>query len=205
MSARAPWAGLVLAWCVAGAATAGLPGGETGPRFQPTAELEPGQTWERLTVDSAAAHSVEDRWLWTARLGVGLSARLPAVGGLDHLRSETAVGLGLVFASGHWPVHVRTQLLWDQELGHQVSLVLGLSTGVLLDTGAPHRSAWEAGIPLGLRWRFLDLLYHPAVIVPLGAEESSVFGGLRRSSARPGLSPFGLLLRVRLAALGFGA
>ena len=72
-----------------------------------------------------------------------------------------------------------------------------------MDTSSFDRSAAEITLPLGVSFRFIELLYRPALSLPLGSERASVLGGARELSARPGLAPLSFALRLRVPWLGF--
>lgn len=173
------------------------------PRVVPLVGVEAGQTWERLAVRLPDTSQQEDRWLWNTGLVAGLGVRLPSVAGLS-LRADSTAGLGVILRTGHGRLDLRETALLSLPLGAKFSAEFGLGAGVVVDTGSVGRSSLELALPLGVRFRSVELLYRPALALPLGAERSPVLGGDRELSARPGLVPFSLSLRFHLGALGFG-
>ena len=170
--------------------------------FVPLSGVEVGQSWERLSVSFDGQEQHEDRWLWNTRLLLGLSAKLPALSGVP-TRADSTVAFGLVHHTGHGHLDLRQAALLQVPLGGGFSVPAGVAVGVVLDTASSSRSAFEAGLPVGLRFRFVELLYRPGWSAPLGAEERRVFTGTRKHSARPGIVPLDLSLRFHLTGLGF--
>ncbi len=171
-------------------------------QFVPMAGLELGQSWERLSVTFDGQEQSEDRWLWNTRVMLGLSVRLPNVAGIA-TRADSTVAFGVVHHTGHGHLDLREAGLLELPLGAGFSVPIGVSAGVVIDTASSKRSAFEAGLPVGLRFRFVELLYRPGLSLPLGAEERRVFTGSRKHSARPGIVPLDLSLRFHLTGLGF--
>jgi hypothetical protein len=171
-------------------------------RFVPFAGIEAGQTWERLAVTFDGREQHEDRWLWNTRFLLGLSARLPDLAGWA-TRTDSSVAFGVVHHTGHGHLDLRQAALLELPLGADFSVPMGISVGFVADTASSKRSAFEAGVPVGVRFRFVELLYRPGFSLPLGAEERRVFSGTRQHSARPGIVPLDLSLRFHVTGLGF--
>lgn len=173
------------------------------PRVVPLVGAELARTHERLELKLPGYEGRQDRGLWGSSLLVGLRARL-AEGPRAALRADATLSYGGVFHTGHGRLALRGGALVELPLGAGFALLAGAGPGVVVDVTRRERSAVELALPLGLRFRALELLYRPALVLPLGAEETAVFGGERALGARPGLAPFTLELRVRLEGLGFG-
>ena len=181
---------------LAAALAAGSPArGE--PRLTPMIGAEVGASHERLAVKLPGYTKQEDRWLLQGSLALGLSVALPEPKELP-LRLDSTVTYGKVIHTGHHRISLREDALTSVALGGRFFFLGGVGLGLVLDATQLPRSAGELAVPLGLRYRAVELLYRPALVVPLGKEESPVFGGQREQSARPGLAPLAVLLRVRL-------
>ena len=174
------------------------------PRFVPTLSLETGQYAEELRLDLGERTEREQRALWSSRLALGLGYPIPIDGlGFGQLRGQSSVGVGLVYELGHWPVHLRQELLLALPLTAGLAAVGGLGTGVQLNTSAWARSYWEFTTPIGLRAGPVEVLYLPAALIGLGAETEEVFGGERRHGVANGLAPLNIVARVRFERLGW--
>lgn len=171
-------------------------------RFTPTLGVAAGHTLERMRVDFAGWEQHEDRSLLNTRFFLGLSARLGEVGTLP-LRSETALGYGVVHHTGHDIVELREAVVGEVELGAGFWIPLGLSAGLDINAERSSRSSFDLGLPFGMRYRSVDLFARPAYVIPLGSERSDVFTGTRELSARPGIRVVDFTLRIRLDGLSF--
>lgn len=166
------------------------------PRLAPMAGVEMGQSHERLTVKLPGYSAQEDRWLWNTSLMLGLSAPIPALGGIP-LRADSSLTYGKIIHSGHGRLSLREDLLADLPIGAGFSLLVGPGVAFVINTTQASRSSFDLALPLGIRYKWMELLYRPAASIPLGKEEQPVFGGTRQLSARPGLVPFALVLRAK--------
>jgi hypothetical protein len=172
---------------------------EDGLRVRPTLEVEAALATQRLVADLGATRTEATRALWATRLAAGVDVRLPAaLLPVGRLRVLGSVGLGYVYETGAWPVHVGAAALWQAPVSPRWSFPLGVSARVVIDTQAPQRSDLELGLPLGVRCGRVELVYNPAVVIPFGAEVRPLLGGERRLGAKPGIAPLGLVLRVVL-------
>ncbi len=206
--ARALPRGLVCAglcgawWLAAAAATAAHPQPEK-MNWAPSVGLELGHSPERLRVQFPEETYTEDRALWNSRLSLGLDGRLPrALGDFDG-RSVSELSYGFVHHTGHGLLEVSQSGLLEYPLGGGFALPFGLAVVGTLDTSSSARSGLGFGLPLGVRFRAVELWYRPAFLVPLGSEDEAVFTGTRELSMRPGLNWLDMGIRVRLAFLGF--
>jgi hypothetical protein len=166
------------------------------PEVRPTVEIEAGLAAQRLVVDRGATRVADTRSLWATRMGAGVDVRFPADRlPLGRLRVLGSAGIGVVYATGAWPVHLGGAALWEVEVARRHSLPIGLAARAVLDTSAPARSYAEIALPLGLRYGPVEILYQPALVIPLGTTASGTFGGERRLGAKPGMAPLSLVLR----------
>lgn len=170
-----------------------------GNDLQPalTLGLAAGLRSERLQVRAPPLEVDATRPRLDTGLEAGLSLRLPWQLGPAALRSQTQGMLGLVPASGELLVGVEQQLLAEYRLSPAWGLQLGLSGALQVGT-ASGLGLVELGLPLGLRWGATELLYVPALVLPLGARQELLPGGQRRQELSPGLAPGRIELRWRL-------
>jgi hypothetical protein len=82
------------------------------------------------------------------------------------------------------------------------SLVGGLAVSATLDVNLPAFSAAHLGVLLGARlWRF-ELLWLPAVQLPLGGAQTAVGGATLSRAMATAFLPLSFSLRVALGPLG---
>lgn len=178
-------------------------GGTTSPPahaarpWRITAGLDVGARRERLEVDLGSAHYQEDRSLTTTRFGLGLRAPWVERGGWA-LSGQSQLGVGWVFETGHPNVALHQAALLEHLLAHGFALPFGLGLGVVIDTASTSRSALEMGLPMGVRYRGIELLWQPSLVMPLGHEQAPVFGGEKRLGAAPGIVGLAFIGRVLL-------
>ena len=151
---------------------------------------------ERLTIESGAAVH-DDRSLWVPTLQVGASWRTGLV------ETRGGLGLGLALATGHVPLIAGAQAVAVGELTGTLSVLGGAGLGLRLDASQATRSRALVELPVGLRWRAIELLYVPAVAIPIGSDDQPIFGGERRLSARGGVEWIRIELRVSVPGLSF--
>ena len=168
----------------------------------PTLGLGVGQTLEaaRVEFDDGGA-ATQARALTHSRLDLGLSYALLRRG-MTRVRGQSSAGVGLVYAPGDWPVHLRQDFGVELVPKRWFGAFVGLGVGFDINTTRPVYSAFALALPLGLRFGPVELVYRPALSVGLGAEHSEVLGGSQRRSAATGVAPFELLLRVRIPVRG---
>lgn len=168
-------------------------------RVRPAFEIEAALTTQELVADYGSTHAVATRSLWVSRLSAGVDVRLPAsLVRRGHLDVLAMAGVGYVFETGDFPVHFGAALRWQTEVARRLSFPIGVSARVVLDTTAPARSSVELGLPIGIRFSVIELVYQPRVVIPLGAASSPLLGGERRIGAKAGVAPIGLVLRCVL-------
>lgn len=172
------------------------------PRIEPSLGVELGQARERLSVELPGYSAHEDRWLLALSPSLGLTAWFtPAP--KTPLRADATFAYGQTLRTGRGRLTLRAEALAAPPLGAKFSLLGGLGLALASDPSSAGRSAVELTLPLGVSLGSIELLYRPSLSLPLGAERSSVLGGSRELSARPGLVPLSLALRLRLPWLGF--
>ncbi|MGE0327566.1 MAG: hypothetical protein AB7S68_34960 [Polyangiaceae bacterium] len=180
------------------ASVPGLP-----PVWTPTLGAELGYTPERLRVSFPTETYEEDRSLWNSRLTLGLDGRWPSALGTLDLRSLSEVGYGFVHHTGHGLLELSQTGLLEHEMGHAFALSFGGALVGALDTSSAARSSLTLGLPIGLRFRGVEIWYRVGFVVPLGSEREPVFIGTRELSARPGINWLDFGLRVHLGFLEF--
>lgn len=165
-----------------------------------TLGLSIGSTREtlRLSRDDGAS-SVDTRALMTSRLDLGLNYIVAGIGGERwRLRGQSSLGVGLVYALGEWPLHLRQDLGLELVPRRWFGLFVYGSVGFDINTARPPLSAFVLGLPVGLRFGPVELMARPALRVGLGAEEETIAGATQRRSASTGVAPFEVMLRVRI-------
>lgn len=165
--------------------------------LRPLFGAELGQSHERLSAKLPGYSAQQDRWMWQGSLLLGLGVGLPPLGETA-LRADTTLTWGKVLHTGHHRLSLREDGLASFALGAGFHALAGPGLGLVLDPSQPSLSSFEASLSLGLRFRPVELLYRPAIALPLGKEESALFGGQREHGARPGLVPLSIVLRVGL-------
>jgi hypothetical protein len=175
--------------------------GQEAPKTVPTVGLEVGKTGERLSVGFDGMKQEETRELWNTRAFVGLSTPLFRIERTSW-RNEASVGFGLVHQTGHGLLELRDALVMQYELGRGFSIPVGLGLGAILDTERSERSSFQIALPIGLRYKAVELWYRPAVAMPMGAEHSPIFAGYRELSSKPGVQYVDICLRFRMEFLG---
>jgi hypothetical protein len=170
----------------------------------PTLGTQTGLISERLQVSAGDLSLSETRSLWVTRLALGLEYALPGAPATEALRGHTSVGVGLVYASGQWPVQVRQEVSWTRPITSWLSVDVGLGTSLHLNPSSFHLSYWDLGAPVALDIAgVVELVYYPALVVALGASREPAFGGEKTHGIATGLALFELGLRVRFGGLGF--
>lgn len=173
--------------------------------FVPTLAVETGTYREELRVDIGGTTLAETRSLWVSRVTLGLQYGLPD-SWLDagRLRATTSIGIGLVFALGQWPLHVRQEAVYVRPVTGWLSLAAGLGVGSQINVSRLRRSYLEVGLPVGVVVADLvELTYYPMLTIGTAAEKRPVFGGTRSHSVHTGVAPLNLIARVRFNRLGF--
>jgi hypothetical protein len=174
--------------------------------FVPTVAVEVGTFTEALRVNRGeSALSSETRALWLTRLMLGLRFDLPNTHiGIGSLRGQTSVGLGPIYARGHWPLHLRQEMVWGHAVLSWLSLQVGATIGLHLNLSDIRFSFLEIGPQVGVEVADLvEIAYLPAYAVGLGSRRKNVFGGEVMQEVDTGLKPLSLMLRIRFDGLSF--
>lgn len=171
----------------------------------PTLALETEQYSEVSRLALATAEQSEARSLWVSRLALGLQYDLSRNWlGAGKLKGQTSLGLGIVFALGHWPLHLRQEILFTRRATPSLSLLAGFGTGFQINTFDIHRSHWELGLALGVAIADrVEAIYCPMLTVGMGDKKEQVFGGTRAHGIATELAPLGFVVRARFNGLGF--
>lgn len=171
--------------------------------WAPSMGVELGYSPERLEVRFPEETYQEDRRLWNSRLALGVDGRFAGRLATLGVRSVSEIGYGFVHHTGHGLLQLTQTALLEYAFGGDFALPFGLALQGGLDTSSSARSSLGVGVPLGIRFRGVELWYRPGFVVPLGSEDEPVFGGERQLSARPGLNWLDFGLRLRLGFLAF--
>ncbi len=180
------------------------PSGDKGDyRLAPTFGLSFGQTHEAIRLEHADGDPTTDtRGLWNTRLELGFNYALNRRPKRLRIRGQSSVGVGLTFATGDWPVHVRQTFGVEYVPKPWFGLLATAGVGFDIATTRPVYSAFVVTLPIGLRFGPVELLYQPAIRVGLASEQSQVLGVLERRAAHTGFAPFELMLRIRIPIRG---
>lgn len=178
--------------------------GPAAAEVVPHVEAGLGQTAEALTVPSGAGTLTETRDLYSTRLAIGLDypalADVTPLGGA--LYGRTALAGDLLLTPGRWSLVAEQDLRWRRPLG-PLAISVGLGLAGRLELERPSLSTLAIGVPIGVRWGAVELDWRPAWRIPLGEEETAVFGGTRRHGAAAGIDLLALALRVHVTALAW--
>jgi hypothetical protein len=176
-----------------------------GKLWAPTASLAVGSFDERMRVRVDGTDYDSYRSQFRMLFALGLAH--PIVRLQDprmRIDGHASVGVGPTFTTGHWQVPIREDAMFAYAATPWLTLRAGLGLGITDDATAPSRSFAEIGVPLSVTfWRTAELLYRPALSIPLGSESSPVFGGERELQTRLAFLPFEIAVRVRVQALGW--
>lgn len=158
-----------------------------------------------LSASGSGEDTVDQRTFMNTRLTFGLDVALPSEwlphGALE-MRSE--VGLGLVYERGQWPIHLRQSVAWELPLGVDwVAFVVGVGAGAQINASNVDFSFFELAFPIHLRLDFVDIGWHPALLVGLGGEEDAVFGGTLEHSIATDITLINFSARFRIDPLSF--
>lgn len=170
--------------------------GSAAAEVVPHVEAGLGQTAEALTVPAGAGARTETRDLYSTRIAVGLD--YPALS----LHGRTALAGDLLLGPGRWSLVAEQDLRWRRPLG-PLTASIGLGLAGRLELERPSLSTLAIGLPVGLRWGPVELDWRPAWRIPLGEEETAVFGGTRRHGAASGIDLLALALRVHVTTLAW--
>jgi hypothetical protein len=170
--------------------------------FVPSLALGLGRTPETLMLSFDDGREEARRSLWHTGVGLGLGYGLGALGP-GRLRGHTELRLDVMLEDARLPLGLAQQVLWEYRLGRSMALLGGAHAGVTMEPDAPSRVHLDLGVPLGLRWRALELLLVPRVGLPLGAAEREVLGGTRAHRTGAGLALAHVTLRIHVKALGW--
>ncbi len=191
----------LLALAVAGST---LGAGPAAAEVVPHIEAGVAQTGEALTVPAGDGALTETRDLYSTRLAIGLDypalSEVAPLGGA--LYGRTALAGDVLLTPGRWSLVAEQDLRWRRPLG-PLSIALGLGLAARLELERPSFSTLALGLPVGVRWGWLELDWRPAWRIPLGEEEAAVFGGTRRHGAVSGVDLLALALRVHVTALAW--
>ncbi len=165
-----------------------------------TLGLSVGSTREELRLEAADGTASRDvRSLTNSRLDLGMNYGVAGIGGDRwRLRGQSSLGVGLIYALGEWPLHLRQDVGIEFVPRRWFGLFAYGSVGLDLNTARPPLSAFVLGLPVGLRFGPVELMARPALRVGLGEEVSALAGGTQRRSAVTGIAPFEVMLRVRI-------
>lgn len=113
----------------------------------------------------------------------------------------SALSGGLGSLDGHVLLGAHQQALYRLRLGPVFSLAGGLAASAVLDVNRPAFSAAHLGLLLGARlWR-IELLWLPALQVPLGGTQTTVGGATVSRGMATALLPLSFSLRLVLGPL----
>ncbi|WP_428263165.1 hypothetical protein [Haliangium sp.] len=156
---------------------------------------------ESLTVTGAGGSERDRRAVWHTGPRLGLRYRISDTWpGIGRVRGHTGLALDVVLADGRTPVGVVQEAVWEWRLG-PLSAVVGAGAAVHVDLGRRGLAYLDLGLPVGLRWGRVELLYRPRLGVPLAAARGEAFGGTRERRSGAGVALVHVLVRVHLGAV----
>lgn len=172
--------------------------------FVPHVGLGLGQTAERLEVPAGDARSAAERELFSTRLALGVDYPLmdePLWGGA--LVGRSTLAFDLLLGPGRWGLVVDQAAGWHRPLGAGFTAQLGLGLSGRLDLERTARSQLDITLPIGVRWRAVEVVWRPAWRMPLGADSTDVFGGARTQQIASGMTWLAFGVHVHVDALAW--
>ena len=169
------------------------------PTVIPTVALGLARTPETLTLSLADGEQRDTRSVWHSGFRAGVGYHLPDRWlPLGQLRGHTGLALELVLADGRLPLGLTQAAQWELPLTGELAVSAGASAAVHVDFGDLGLAAVDLGLPLGVRWGWVELLYTPRVVVPLASAREEVFAGTRSRHTGTGLALLHVSLRLHL-------
>jgi len=185
-------------------------GAETGPtatkgdyRLAPTIGLSIGETHEELRLEHTDRDPTREvRGLLNTRLDLGFNYALGRRRSSLRIRGQSSLGVGLTYATGDWPLHLRQEFGLEYVAKPWFGLFAYAGAGFDITTTRPAFSAFVVTLPIGLRFGPVELIYRPGFRIGLASEQALVAGVVARRGARTGFAPFEVMLRVRIPIRG---